>query len=348
MYQYPESIILSSKDYQEAYEQEDSELTFRRGFLLSVLAGYHLVFVGFSMEDPYFNKMLEIFSKDFWGWDDSTHFAIMSISPESAEDSRTEAEDRKSKYGVATVFYENYDKRHQGLEDIVDEIAKSCHEAESDWLKQTNLRMAKRIERKIDNEINREKLLKDLQNFTTRGNGVIIGSPGVGKTYLLSKLHQSLKSTDIRHLLLPIDKLGNGTDTDLQSELLYEGDLIEKLKSVPVSDQKAILLFDAFDAARNEDTRQRFLHLIQRAIHELSESWNVIVTVRTYDAQKSLELLDLFGYPDDTDLTEYHSEDISCQHFTIPLLNENEIRQALTQLSHPKAHIHIRRWHQGI
>ena len=138
MYQYPESIILSSKDYQEAYEQEDSELTFRRGFLLSVLAGYHLVFVGFSMEDPYFNKMLEIFSKDFWGWDDSTHFAIMSISPESAEDSRTEAEDRKSKYGVATVFYENYDKRHQGLEDIVDEIAKSCHEAESDWLKQTN------------------------------------------------------------------------------------------------------------------------------------------------------------------------------------------------------------------
>ena len=176
-----------------------------------------------------------------------------------------------------------------------------------------------------------------MQDFTSRGKGVIIGSPGVGKTYLLNELRRNLESDGIPHLLLPIDELGDGTKDTLQQELSYKGDLIEKLQSVPVSDQKAILLFDAFDAARNEDTRQRFLHLIRRAVSKLSESWNVVVTVRTYDAEKSPELLDLFDPIDDTDQTQYHSEDISCRHFTIPRLNENEIRQALTQISHPKA-----------
>ena len=177
-------------------------------------------------------------------------------------------------------------------------------------------------------KIKREKLLKNLQDFVLRGNGVIIGSPGVGKTYLLGELRQNLKSNRIPHLLLPIDKLGEGTDEDLQRELSTKGDLIEELKAVPVSGKKAVLLFDAFDAARNEQTRNRFLRLIQNAIQELKGQWNVVVTVRTYDAKKSQELLDLFGTPDRMN----HSEGILCRHFTIPPLNEDEIRQAFDQI----------------
>ena len=169
-----------------------------------------------------------------------------------------------------------------------------------DWLKKSNQYMGGGTDQKSTIKINREKLLKDLQNFASQGNGVIIGSPGVGKTYLLKELRQRLKSAEIPHLFLPIDQLGDGTNEDLQSELSYQGDLIEKLKSVPVSDERATLLFDAFDAARNEKTRKRFLRLIRRGIHEL-DKWNVVVTVRTYDAKKSLELLDLFGNPYKTD-----------------------------------------------
>ena len=183
-------------------------------------------------------------------------------------------------------------------------------------------------------KINREELLNDLQHFASQGNGVIIGSPGVGKTYLLKELRQSLKSDETPHLLWRIDQLGDGRSETLQEELSYEGDLIEKLKSVPASREKYILLFDAFDAARNEQTRKRFLYLIQRAVHELKESWNVIVTVRTYDAKKSQELLDLFSNPYDTDLPQYHSKDILCRHFTIPPLNEDEIQQAFNQIPH--------------
>lgn len=183
-------------------------------------------------------------------------------------------------------------------------------------------------------KIKRKKLLNDLQSFASQGNGVIIGNPGVGKTYLLKELRRSLKSEGTPHLLLRIDQLGDGTDKTLRQVLSYEGDLIEKLRSVPTSHEKSILLFDAFDAARNEQTRKRFLHLIQRAIHELSESWNVVVTVRTYDAMKSQELLDMFGNPYGTDLPQYHSKEILCRHFTIPPLNKDEIQQAFDQIPH--------------
>ena len=186
-------------------------------------------------------------------------------------------------------------------------------------------------------KIKREKLLKNLQDFVMRGSGVVIGSPGVGKTYLLKELRQNLKSDEIPHLLLPIDQLGDGTDKTLRRELSYEGNLIDKLKSIPVSGKKGILLFDAFDAARNEQTRERFLRLIRRAIQELNGLWNVVVTVRTYDAGKSQELLDLFGNLDNTDLTQYYSDGILCRHFTIPPLNKDEIRQALNQMRCPES-----------
>ena len=182
-------------------------------------------------------------------------------------------------------------------------------------------------------KIERKQLLNDLQDFASQGDGVIIGSPGVGKTYLLKKLRQRLKAAEIPHLLLRIDQLGNGTAETLREELSYEGDLIEKLKSIPVSGKSAILLFDAFDAARDEQTRKHFLNLIRRAIRELVK-WNVVVTVRTYDAKKSQELLDLFGSPDDT---EYQSEDILCRHFTIPFLENDEIRQVFDQIGCPKS-----------
>ena len=186
-------------------------------------------------------------------------------------------------------------------------------------------------------KIKREKLLNDLQDFVTRGSGVIIGSPGVGKTYLLKELYQRLESLEIPELILLIDQLGDGTDKTLRKELSYEGDLIERLKSVPVSGKRALLLFDAFDAARDEQTRKRFLDLIRRAILELRESWNIVVTVRTYDAKKSQELLDLFGNPDEADLTQYKSKDILCRHFTIPSFDEDEILQAFDQIGCPRS-----------
>ena len=182
-------------------------------------------------------------------------------------------------------------------------------------------------------KIERKQLINDLQEFASRGDGVVIGGPGVGKSYVMKELRKYLKSAGIKHLLLRIDQLGNGTAETLREELSYQGDLIEKLKSIPILGKNAILLFDAFDAARDEDARDRFLNLIRRAIKELVK-WNVVVTVRTYDAMKSRELLDLFGSPDDTG---YETKDILCRHFTILPFTEEEILQGFDQIGCPKS-----------
>ena len=96
---------------------------------------------------------------------------------------------------------------------------------------------------------------------------------------------------------------------------LFNGNLIDILKSIPISDKKGIILFDGFDAARDDRKRKNFLILIQRAIQEL-DNWNVIVTVRTYDAKKSQELLDLFGRMTIQIHRTYQTEGILCRHFT--------------------------------
>ena len=149
LYRYQESIILTANDYIKAYGQyvaENNETeniktesndevntkevwTLHRKLLWAVLATRRVVFVGFSMKDPYFNKMLEIVSADLWGWNKSIHFAIMGISAEDKEniqDSKDKADRLKSKYGIETVFYEVIEKSHKRLEDIFADIKKQC------------------------------------------------------------------------------------------------------------------------------------------------------------------------------------------------------------------------------
>ena len=155
------SIILSIEDYERAYGlrltanqgQRDSEWTLHRKLLWAVLATRRAIFIGFSMDDPYLNKMLDTVSTDLWGWDQSIHFAIMSISPEDAEDLKDKAERLKSEYGVDTVFYEDFDNSHRGLDRIVAEISERCDvenqsPIDEDWLEQRNQLM----ERRINNE----------------------------------------------------------------------------------------------------------------------------------------------------------------------------------------------------
>ena len=141
IYRYQDSIILSANDYVRNYglrvnqtgviQGNEGRWTLHRKLLWAVLATRRVVFVGFSMEDPYFNKMLEIVSADLWGWDKSIHFAVMGISIEDAEDakdSKDKAERLKNNYGIETVFYEVFKDSHQRLEDLFVEIAEQCED----------------------------------------------------------------------------------------------------------------------------------------------------------------------------------------------------------------------------
>ena len=135
IYDIPDSIVLSIKDYEKAYGlqltvnqmQRDSEWTLHRKLLWAMLATRRVIFVGFSMNDPYLNKMLEIVSTDLWQWGRSSHFAIMSISPKNSDNRKIEAATLKDDYGVETLFYENLDGSHLSLDHIIAEIAQKCN-----------------------------------------------------------------------------------------------------------------------------------------------------------------------------------------------------------------------------
>ncbi|RKU11058.1 hypothetical protein C6501_13030 [Candidatus Poribacteria bacterium] len=155
------SIILSIEDYRSAYglnlteenlQQSESKLRFR--LLWAVLATRRVVFVGFSMDDPYLKKILEVVTEDLWTWNKSTHYAIMDISSKDAEDLKDKAKMLDMENGVSTVFYEDVDGSHKGLEQIIEEINEVCEirsqpiADQEDWLEQINQNM----ERGIGNE----------------------------------------------------------------------------------------------------------------------------------------------------------------------------------------------------
>lgn len=137
MYRNPDSIVLTSDDYSKSYGLHDEKAsshqrfantwTLHRKLLWAILATRRVIFVGFSMEDPYFNKMLETVSADLWGWNKSIHFAVMRISRKNSDTPQEKADRLKDKYGVDTVFYEAADDANLSLYHIVAEIHDACH-----------------------------------------------------------------------------------------------------------------------------------------------------------------------------------------------------------------------------
>lgn len=172
--------------------------------------------------------------------------------------------------------------------------------------------------------IKRDKLLKELIEFSSGGSGLVVGNPGIGKSYILNQLKDLYLDQEILSILIRIDNLVEGTDEEIRQDLNLEGEWIPVLKKIKINDgKKAILIFDAFDAARNEILRSRILKQIQKAKTELGQKWNIIVSVRTYDASKSQKLIELFP------LSENYNESVYCRKITIPPLTDEEVRDAV-------------------
>jgi len=169
----------------------------------------------------------------------------------------------------------------------------------------------------------------NLENFATSESGVIIGAPGIGKTYSLKELTNILNNKKVPCLLLPIDKLGVDTEAALTAELRIKDNFIEYLDKQNRTSSVGILIIDAFDAARSEVAQKFYIGLIRRVMNKLKGRWNVVVSVRTYDAKKSEELQDLF--PQTANLlppNEFQMEGVHCRHFYIPKLSETEVQEA--------------------
>lgn len=148
----PDSIILGGKEYMSKYgfslssgdstlydeikngsitKEKFHELLFQYGYewpirrklLWSLLATRRIFFVGFSLKDPYFIKMLDFVKSDLSTYHAETHFLLLRITPAVAEESKIFSRDLKAKYGIVTVFYEEGDEIYTGLGNFVTELA---------------------------------------------------------------------------------------------------------------------------------------------------------------------------------------------------------------------------------
>ncbi len=169
-------------------------------------------------------------------------------------------------------------------------------------------------------EIKRQKLVSELVAFALADHGMVVGKPGIGKSYLLNRLRKELKTKEVLTFIVRIDNLSDGSDASVGGEMGLESNWIETLNQVKLPNAyKAILLFDAFDAARDERLRKEIIGQIRKAKNVLSEKWNILVSVRTYDATKSAELRRLFSLPGSS------GELQACRKLDIHELEEDEI-----------------------
>lgn len=172
-------------------------------------------------------------------------------------------------------------------------------------------------------KIKRQALLEELYKFALGGNGMVVGKPGIGKSYLLGQLKGKLISDNILCFIIKIDNAYDSSDDAIATEIGITGNWTDILDNIQLrNEHKAVLIFDAFDAARDEEKRTGFLKQIKKAKSLLKNKWNILVSVRTYDATKSADLMKLFSPPND--LGGYEAT----RKIKISELNECEIQEA--------------------
>lgn len=158
VYDQPNSIVLGGKEYASKYgfglqdnketllnqinkgeitQEELSDLLIKHGYewpirrklLWALLATRRIVFFGFSMNDDYFNKMLEFVKDDVSTYNSDTHFLVLRVTAKSINESLERADYLKSNYGITTVFFQDDEGKYDGLrifiEDLSDKILES-------------------------------------------------------------------------------------------------------------------------------------------------------------------------------------------------------------------------------
>lgn len=157
---------------------------------------------------------------------------------------------------------------------------------------------------------------------------VVVGEPGAGKSGALHELViQARDDQDV--IFLAVDRLEASTDASLRSDLGLRHNLYDVLANWPGS-APALLVIDALDAARAEQTARVLRDLMRRVIQS-NDRWRVVAAIRKFDLQYSPELQALFaGEPASMDFRD--SDFGHIRHLSVPRLSDNELAQLLEQV----------------
>lgn len=121
-YSLPATVILTGKQYSEAYGLENSHRSRLFNLLFGIMITRRLVFVGFGLRDPYIEKMLEQASVFEWSWGEPIHFAILPRSETGWPEEKKQASRLKKELGIQAVFYEARPDDYSDLHALIDRI----------------------------------------------------------------------------------------------------------------------------------------------------------------------------------------------------------------------------------
>lgn len=138
------SIVLCMEDYINKYGPNNSESmiwTIHKRVLWALMATRRIIYIGFSLTDPFFQMMHEIVSDDFGTFDSETHFMITRFSTNNDKEANKQlnfAKRVKRNYGIQTVFYEDdkdFDGLRMYLHELNNQVVKKGTKKESNIMK---------------------------------------------------------------------------------------------------------------------------------------------------------------------------------------------------------------------
>jgi hypothetical protein len=121
----PAGIILADSDYKLAYginrAKVQPEATIHRQFLWAMLATRRVVFVGFSLDDPHIQALVETVCSDLWEWNVGNHFVVLPLDRTSIGEAAA-LQSRFARYGIEPVFYDNLKGDFANLDRLLDDM----------------------------------------------------------------------------------------------------------------------------------------------------------------------------------------------------------------------------------
>ena len=134
-----------------------------------------------------------------------------------------------------------------------------------------------------------------LREAAETGSVLVVGEPGAGKSGVLHSLFEALREEGREVIVLAAQQPSFVSSGGLRDELRLDHDVVDVLANWPGT-RPAFLLIDALDVARTEPSAEALRTLI-REVSERENQWNVVASIREYDARYSQDLAVIFDGP---------------------------------------------------
>jgi len=174
--------------------------------------------------------------------------------------------------------------------------------------------------------VKRQKIESELFNFSQQANGLLVGGPGYGKSLLINALQHYYYNRDLNCYIIRVNELAIGDKDEIAEMLGVNSNWIVELSKFPADNagRKGLLIFDAFDTAKEEKLKSVIFKQIRTAIETLGDNWNILVSTRTYDAVKSFALQDLFP-------VKGLRGNITCRYMEVPGFSDEELKEIMDE-----------------